>query len=1711
MGDYKKYLRTFAAIISLLFIGNTCDAQLFGCDGPADGFCDSLGAGEQIGLCADCEIAIGTFTGPPIKPSAGDDPCIATPLKTGLACTQYSNDTSTATTNPGTPSCWSSVVNDVWFSFVATAEDMTVSTDAVIFELFPGTANNDTEIALYGGSSCSSLTELNCNQDEGINSGIDLTAGTSSPTRQALVERTGLTVGDTYYIRVQGVSGGVDPDGIGNFCVSAFDTYTVGSKACEAQAIRPNNIAGTCDYNNGNAVKNKVSSGAYDAATTMQGDAYVPLGTTFSCAPQITADMYGGWVKWSAEDNSDITVENISGQAMDYTLFEATICINLQCINSNTGIAPGATTSFSGITAGTQYYLLSTLASGATSDGFVTDVCIRSSTVPFHPETEKNEGGVPGAGGTQQADQCPAFEIVVDQVYETTTYAADVDGAASCAYGKNVWFTWKVPADYPSENGAQAAFFQMWSKNCTGGPGSPGTRLIVGAAILGDPCSGSCLEFSSPSQTGAAGSSGDIDPYTDASTNVGWDPSQYGNQYWGVFQSGNDGSGQEVCDFNFMIGSTPSLKGITVPDATICLGESVSLTASGATGYEWHDGQTGDTYTDSPTTNTSYTVYATAGAEGYSVGYVTVITPPVVTVNSGGICSGATALTLTASGAEIYEWTPETALTSTVGVTVDASPSTTTVYTVTGINGRVTGSYEGRDDFAGCSATADATVTVGGSIPIQVNDGVVCAGESAALTASGGDTYVWTPATGLDATTGTTVNASPATTTTYTVTGTSNGCDGTAESAVTISPAAVVTVNNIEVCDGLTATLTASGGDTYVWDDASTGDQLVTPPVTGTTNYTVTGTDANGCTDTAIATVALAAGLTVTVNDGVLCAGGAGATLNASGGTTYDWLPDDGSLSAVTGTSVVATPTVTTTYTVTGNTSGCTGEAQSTVSITPLDDATFTYSGATFCAPSSDTPTKVSNGTFTISPAGDLAIDANTGFIDVIAGSTVQHYDVTLTTTDACPNTSTVGFDVVGNPDATFSYGGPYCQSDPNATITQPAGSTPGNFTATPAGLVFISPTSGEVDLAASAAGNYTVTNTIPAGNGCPAAMETSTIDITETPVVTATSATICEADPAATISASDAGGSGTITYAWTGGGTPSGADLSDSPATTTTYTVIGNDNGCNSIPAEGTITVNPLPTITVSSISTCAGVSATITASGGTSYTWAGGGTPSGADLSDGPTATTTYTATGTDAAGCFSTGEGTITVPSAVTLSISPDEVTICTGSTGAALTANGAAAYSWNTGETTPGIQVNPTTTTTYTVTESGAGGCAAVATATVTVNTTPTVSVASDIGCEGDAVTITASGDADGYVWSDASTGATLTDSPAAGINTYTVTATIGGNCPVTATGTIAITATPTVTVNDASICEGQTATLTASGASSYTWSPNVGSTATVAPAPTTATSFTVTGDVLGCTATAVSNVTVDATPTITVSSDSVCAGDAATLTANGAVSYTWLPGGNTGATITVNPTQTTTYTVTGLTAASCPGTGTGTVTAYPLPVAAFNDPATINLSEADILFSDQSSNAGAWAWDFGDGSPTALSTSQNPQHIYADTGLYNISLIVVSPGGCVDSVLHDIYIVPDVIVFIPNSFTPDGDELNDGFAVKGAGIQEDSFELRIFDRWGEQVFHTKDIYEQWIGDNDGGDECQQDVYVYILTIKDNFGKEKKYLGNITLLR
>jgi subtilisin-like proprotein convertase family protein len=295
----------------------------------------------------------------------------------------------------------------------------------------------------------------------------------------------------------------------------------------------------------------------------------------------------------------------------------------------------------------------------------------------------------------------------------------------------------------------------------------------------------------------------------------------------------------------------------TINNWTLTLNNQVASTLS----YAWTSSPAGFNSSSQntnvvPSVSTTYTVTATqsgTGCTGSATVAVNVGGNLNVTTNTPApICAGENT-TLIANGASTYSWSPSQGLSSTTGASVLANPTTTTTYRVIGFNG-------------GCSDTAFVQVIVNPLPLVNASADIsICQGSSTTLNVVGATSYVWTTSNGLNTTVGSTVIANPTTTTTYQVTGTTNGCSNSDLVVVTVNSNPVIDVNiPSPLCPGQVATLTASGAISYSWSpstglSSTTGSTVNAVPLTNTT-YTVIGTNVNGCTNSATTTVNVQAG-----------------------------------------------------------------------------------------------------------------------------------------------------------------------------------------------------------------------------------------------------------------------------------------------------------------------------------------------------------------------------------------------------------------------------------------------------------------------------------------------------------------------------------------------------------------------------------------------------------------------------------------------------------------------------------------------------------------------------------------------------------------------------------------------------------------------------------------------------------------------------------
>jgi gliding motility-associated-like protein len=468
--------------------------------------------------------------------------------------------------------------------------------------------------------------------------------------------------------------------------------------------------------------------------------------------------------------------------------------------------------------------------------------------------------------------------------------------------------------------------------------------------------------------------------------------------------------------------------------------------------------------------------------------------------------------------------------------------------------------------------------------------------------------------------------------------------------------------------------------------------------------------------------------------------------------------------------------------------------------------------------------------------------------------------------------------------------------------------------------------------------------------------------------------------------------------------------------------------------------------------------------------------------------------------------------------------NDTTICPGFN-IPLNATGAVTYSWESG-TANGSPYVPQASEMLTVIGTDANGCINSDSIFITLHPAAVVDAGPDISeCFGTSVTITGAGVAN-YSWNNGLIdGQTFT--PPVGVVTYTVTGTDANGCIDTDQMILTTWANPVVNAgNDQSICEGDSTLLSGSGASTYAW--NNGIINNDYFTPTVNTTYTVIGtDNNGCIGTDDMNVTIepaaypsfnapvlaDCTPFSFVLNNTSTGtpftqaewtfGNGATTTGAGPISYTYNSPGcyDVGLTLT--------------TALGCEWDIliSDYLCSYVLPIADF-EPSPMNITDLENTSSmiNQSAGGSYYAWDFGDGT---TSTEFEPVHFFPNTSTANylITLIVYTDNGCTDTTNRVVTLTETQLLYVPNTFTPDGNEYNQTwFPVITADFDPYEFTCLIYDRWGELIWENHNHLVGWDGKRMNGKPMQEGVYTWKILIKSPYRDERKaFTGHVTLLR
>lgn len=1070
----------------------------------------------------------------------------------------------------------------------------------------------------------------------------------------------------------------------------------------------------------------------------------------------------------------------------------------------------------------------------------------------------------------------------------------------------------------------------------------------------------------------------------------------------------------------------------------------------------------------------SYTVAVTSTSCNATASAVTVFTsalpPYVLNVNSTSItCANLGSATVGLTGMPgpfSYTWLP-TSQASSVATGLSPGTYTLNIYSF------------------GCNLTFSTTTAFTSLIPltgsINISNSITCFGASTGTGnvtnlagGSGSQSYLWLNPANVSYSTSSVSNLSSGIWS-VTVTDLLTGCQIAQSYYIPQAPAMnlLLSANTPTNCAGTNIVLTGtnSGGTpallgadyTYTWTGGpSVPTNTVSQGLAGTYVYTLSSRDSLNCLTSNTIGVDFIQNPVLSVSNVSICPLTVG-TLTALGASSYNWASTSLSLTGVTFT---ASPLVNTQYTLIGSALGCTSVAYPFIILKPLPNPVFT----------SNSP--VCNGqNLLLHGAGGVA----------------------------------------------FDFSGPL------------------SFTSSSANPV-ISPA------APSNSGVYQLT--VTAANSCTAST-TATLTVNPTPTLSATGSTICVLQTISLTASSFAGSN----FVWQG--PQSFVSLQQNPTIPSalvpnsgTYSVkVTSPVGCtNTAIANVTVTAMPSPSISSNS-PRCFGENLNISGSGGVLYNW------SGPNFFSSNLQSTVINAATTLASGMYSltVNVGPCVATTSKSLTVYPLPVPtasnngplcenkilkLSAGGTGLGYYWQGPLGFTSYTQTPLPIDSVKLNRSGTYSLTVTDSHGCSNFTTTNVTIMTNPKVSASGATVCLNSPAILTASGAAT-YYWTGpnnyASTQQNANIVKAGNVNPvyYLVVGTAANTCTDTAMARLQTISLPSPSITarpKTRLCLMEAITFEGFGGLNYNWiSPNnllyAGKTVSFVMMSLTYTGdYTLTvSDSTGCKNSAIISLQVDDLPygTLRDTASQRCVPfktvfnfiPSSQNSTN--MQSTWQLDGHvfSSKTFSYNFTTAGTYSITGLlwdTLSNCKNSINIWVDAYPQPKADFKFLPEKPVENTDeIIFTNTSNgeNQTEWTWYFADHSATKLK-GQTARYLFKEAGNYPVVLVVKNGWGCSDTTIKSMRIEEDFNVFIPNAFTPNGDELNDVFVPVLRGVK--FYALSVFDRWGTLLFETAELNKGWDGTYKGV-ASKQDVYVWKMSVSSKSGEQKNLTGQVTLTR
>ena len=657
-----------------------------------------------------------------------------------------------------------------------------------------------------------------------------------------------------------------------------------------------------------------------------------------------------------------------------------------------------------------------------------------------------------------------------------------------------------------------------------------------------------------------------------------------------------------------------------------------------------------------------------------------------------------------------------------------------------------------------------------------------------------------------------------------------------------IAPTLTLSPNNGFGCVGTTFTLNLPGSGVSSFTTSGpfgiqTGSIVVFTP-TSSSCFTVL-SSIGGCTANTTRCYTLTSNPNVTTASSVSICYGGYAALSASGASSYTW--SNGSSGNIANVS----STVSATYTVVGSNPGCTTTSSAVAIVTIIPSPVISVAGLSTVCPGV-------NLSLTASGANTYTWFAGSTYVSFNSTATINNnscFTVTGASSNGCMSTTNICPSTLPTQSISIASSGNAICSGGSVTLTAIGASNYTWNTNANTSAIVVSPTSSQC---------YSVAST--GTNGC-VSTAISCVTVNNVPNITISSpGNVCANSNFTTYLYA----SGANTYTWSNGYTGSVCPIFNF-STTTCFSVIGSNSGCGTGTAVTCVSVTPSPTIIVLGLTpTCNGSNLTYTATGAPNFTWYASG--SGSIIAVNQSVVTLPSSV------CFNLfayngcpAYSTTYCPNVAfnpTLVISTNAANLCAGTT-RTLTVSGANTYTWSTSSNATSIVVNPLSPQCFTVVGTTTNGCIGTAITCQTVAPAPNVIISgSSSACPGSPIVYTASG-AQSYLWSNASTTNSTSISTTASA-CYSVVGYSNNGCSSIATKCFTLMQTPGLSISgNNSICVGSSASFTASGGTTYTWSTGANTnTTSLIPTGNTFVSVSASHFINNCTSTSTLAVQVN---------------------------------------------------------------------------------------------------------------------------------------------------------------------------------------------------------------------------------------------------------